>query len=226
MGDCGGELQFFPAVDTQVTIRLVFPIVLMGWCIQEHQSKDIQVPHSIDASEESTVHLNCYTTPFPMAFCHLTNDEEDNSHGSTGQGDKHEELEPENQTLIVQPPDFAHGWETRLLPTDVPKYLKYHEAQKQKIEAEADTSHNDESHSQFCSNICSPDTVERICELHSSFTHIKYKEAERANSNWSNLLPIPCNAITLMLIHHVLATEDDPERKKHCIENALSDITK
>lgn len=103
-----------------------------------------------------------------MAFWHLTNDEEDNSHGSTSQGDKHEELEPEDQTLIVQPPDFAHGWEARLLPTDVSKYLKYHEAQKQEIEAEADTCHNDESHSQFCSNICSPDTVERICELYSS----------------------------------------------------------
>lgn len=81
-----------------------------------------------------------------MAFWHLTNDEEDNSHGSTSQGDKHEELEPEDQTLIVQPPDFAHGWEARLLPTDVSKYLKYHEAQKQEIEAEADTCHNDESH--------------------------------------------------------------------------------
>lgn len=31
-------------------------------------------------------------------------------------------------------------------------------------------------------------------------THVKYEEAERANSNWSNLLPIPCNVIPLMLI--------------------------
>lgn len=30
---------------------------------------------------------------------HLTDDEEDNSHGSTGQSDQHEELEPENKTL-------------------------------------------------------------------------------------------------------------------------------
>lgn len=48
----------------------------------------------------------------------------------------------------MQPPDFAHGWETRLLPTDVSKNLKYHEAQKQKIEAQADPCYNDESHLQ------------------------------------------------------------------------------
>lgn len=60
----------------------------------------------------------------------------------------------------------------------------------------------------------------------SPLTHVKYEEAERANSNWSNLLPVPCNVIPLMLIHHVLATEDDPEGKKHCIEDALSYVTK
>jgi len=53
--------------------------------------------------------------------------------------------------LIVQPPDFAHGWEARLFPTDVSEYLKYHETQKQEVEAEADTCHNDESHLQVYS---------------------------------------------------------------------------
>lgn len=46
----------------------------------------------------------------------------------------------------MQPPDFAHGWQAGLLPTDVPKHLKHHEAQKQEVEAEADASHNDEGH--------------------------------------------------------------------------------
>lgn len=31
---------------------------------------------------------------------YLTNNEEDDGHGSTGQGNKHEELEPENQPLL------------------------------------------------------------------------------------------------------------------------------
>lgn len=34
-----------------------------------------------------------------MNEIHLTDYEEDDSHGSTGQSDQHEELEPENQTL-------------------------------------------------------------------------------------------------------------------------------
>lgn len=46
----------------------------------------------------------------------------------------------------MQPPDFAHGWQAGLLPTDVPKHLKYHEAQKQEVQTEADPGHNDESH--------------------------------------------------------------------------------
>lgn len=32
-------------------------------------------------------------------MAHLTDDEEDDSHGGTKQSDQHEELEPENQTL-------------------------------------------------------------------------------------------------------------------------------
>lgn len=48
--------------------------------------------------------------------------------------------------FIVQSPDFAHGWQAGLLPADVPKHLKDHEAQKQEVEAEADPSHNDEGH--------------------------------------------------------------------------------
>lgn len=31
---------------------------------------------------------------------YLTNDEEDDSHGSAGQGDKHKELEPKNEPLL------------------------------------------------------------------------------------------------------------------------------
>lgn len=34
----------------------------------------------------------------------------------------------------------------------------------------------------------------------SPLTHVKYEEAERANSDWSDLLPIPCYVIPLMLI--------------------------
>ena len=55
----------------ELTVGLVFPIVLMGWRVQEHQSKDIQVPHAVDASEKVTIHLDCDTAPLPMAFSHL-----------------------------------------------------------------------------------------------------------------------------------------------------------
>jgi len=222
MGDGGGELEFLPTVDTQITIGLVFPIVLMGWRIQEHQSKDIQVPHPINACEKGTVHLDSDAAPLPMAFCHLANNEENDSHSGAGQGDQHEELEPENQPLIVQPPDFAHGRQAGLLPTDVPKHLKHHEAQKQEVEAEADTSHNDEGHSQLCPDICSPDAVEGICELYPSLTHVKYEETERANSNWSDLLPVPCYVIPLVLILREMEMRNDIGESKAILQVSQS----
>ena len=47
------------------------PIVLMEWHIEEHQSKDKQVPYAIDASEKGTIHLDCDIDPLPMTFSHL-----------------------------------------------------------------------------------------------------------------------------------------------------------
>lgn len=76
----------------ELTIRLVIPIVLMGRCIQEHQSKDIQVPHPIDACEKGAVHLDCDTTPLPMAFGHLWRKDSDI------------ELEPRRNTTPTQEP--------------------------------------------------------------------------------------------------------------------------
>lgn len=43
-------------------------------------------------------------------------------------------------------------------------------------------------------------SAQRPTGICSPLTHVKYEEAERANSNWSNLLPIPCYVIPLMLI--------------------------
>ena len=64
----------------------------MGWRIQEHQSKDIQVPHPVDACEKGTVHLHCDTAPLPMAFSHLQKKGNDT------------ELEPRRNTAPTQGP--------------------------------------------------------------------------------------------------------------------------
>lgn len=79
----------------KLTIGLVIPIVLMGWSIQEHQSKHIQVPHAIDACEKGAVHLDCDTTPLPMAFGHLWGRKKKNSDT---------ELKPRRNTTPTEEP--------------------------------------------------------------------------------------------------------------------------
>lgn len=87
-----------------LTIRLVISVVLMGWCVQEHQSKDVQIPHPIDACEKGTVHLDCDITPLPMAFGHLWREDSDT------------ELEPRRNTTPTreqptQKPSLFYTWE-------------------------------------------------------------------------------------------------------------------
>lgn len=53
------------------TVRLVFTIILVRRRIQEHQGKDVEVPHPVDAGEEGAVHLYRYVPPLPVAFGHL-----------------------------------------------------------------------------------------------------------------------------------------------------------
>ena len=54
-----------------LTTRLLIAVEFVWWCIQEQKSKDIEVPHAVDPSEEGTVHLNRVVSPMPMTFIHL-----------------------------------------------------------------------------------------------------------------------------------------------------------
>lgn len=143
--------------------------------VEEHDGEDVQVPHAVDAGEEGAVHLHRVLSPVPVALIHLTDDEEDDSHGGTGQSDQHEELEPENQTLIVQPSGLGHGGQGRPLPADVAEDLKNHEAEEEEVETGTDPCHNYECHSKLSSYIRGPDAVEGVGQLDPSLAHVKDK---------------------------------------------------
>lgn len=51
--------------------RLLISVAFVRGCVEEHDGKDIQVPHAIDASEEGAVHLHCVVPPVPVALIHL-----------------------------------------------------------------------------------------------------------------------------------------------------------
>lgn len=54
-----------------LTTWLLISIAFVRWGVQEHDGKDVQVPHAVDASEEGTVHLYSVLSPVPVALIHL-----------------------------------------------------------------------------------------------------------------------------------------------------------
>lgn len=51
--------------------RLLIPIAFVRGCVEEHDGKDVKVPHAVDASEEGAVHLHRVVPPVPVALIHL-----------------------------------------------------------------------------------------------------------------------------------------------------------
>lgn len=55
-------------------MRLLVSVAFVGWRVEEHDGKDIQVPHAVDAGEEGTVDLYRVLSPAPVALIHLHKD--------------------------------------------------------------------------------------------------------------------------------------------------------
>lgn len=56
----------------------------------------------------------------------------------------------------------------------------------------------------------------------SPLTHVKYEETERANSNWSDLLPVPCYVIPLVLILREMEMRNDIGESKAILQVSQS----
>lgn len=205
MCDGGGQLDVFSTVcscisSDALTTWLLVSVAFVRRGVEEHDGEDVQVPHAVDAGEEGAVHLHCVFSPVPMTLIHLTDDKEDDSHGSTSQSDQHEELEPENQALIVQTSGLGHGRQWSPLTADVAEDLKNHEAKEEEVETGTDPCYNYECHSQLSSYIRSPDAIEGVCQLDTSLTHVEDKEAEWAKHDGSDLLPVHWETVPLCLV--------------------------
>lgn len=87
----------------QLTTRTVsFPLFVAGR-IQNDQRENVNVPHAVDAGEESRCELHLdIVVPFPFAFRHLAHYETDNGQSGTQQGGQHQELETINDALVVK----------------------------------------------------------------------------------------------------------------------------
>lgn len=54
--------------------RLLVSVAFVRWRVEEHDGKDVQVPHAVDAGEEGAVHLHRVLPPVPVALIHLQPD--------------------------------------------------------------------------------------------------------------------------------------------------------
>lgn len=69
-----GSKQKYVVTSDALTTRLLISVAFVRRCIEEHDGKDVQVPHAIDSSEEGAVHLHCVLSPVPVALIHLCSD--------------------------------------------------------------------------------------------------------------------------------------------------------
>lgn len=59
-----------------LTTWLLVSVAFVRRCVEEHDGKDIQVPHAIDAGEEGAVDLHCVFSPVPVTLIHLDGSED------------------------------------------------------------------------------------------------------------------------------------------------------
>lgn len=79
----------------------------MRWCIQAEQHEHIDVPHAIGSQVKCASVLKLVLlcvkiiiiSPLPLAFSHLAHNEKDDGHSRTQKCDKHQELEPVDDSL-------------------------------------------------------------------------------------------------------------------------------
>ena len=101
-----------------------------------------------------------------MQWPDLPQDETDGGHSGRDQGGHHEEPEPPDDPLVVEPPDTGHLREGGLLVGDGEEDPVDHEAEEQEEDARRHPGQNDEGQSQLSPKVGHPDGVEGVLELH------------------------------------------------------------
>lgn len=103
--------------------------------------------------------------PLPAALGHLVEDEANNRHGGTGQRGQHQELEPVDDALVVEPANTGHAGQQGTLDANIAEHLPYHPAQENEVHASRNACADDEGESHIGAKWRHPYRVERICDL-------------------------------------------------------------
>lgn len=115
--------------------------------VQNHEGEDVNVPHTVNAGEESGRELELDVfVPLPLRFGDLPEDEADDGEEGADECGKHEELETVNDAFIMETAHLAHGREDAALNANVVKDLPHHVAEEEEVNGGGYGTEHDERH--------------------------------------------------------------------------------
>lgn len=108
----GWQTVEFNFLAHNVFLRLVCWPLLVTWRVQNDKSEDVNVPHTIDAREESRSKFQSdVVVKLPSRFCDLSEYKADDRQESAKECGEHEEFEAVDDALVVKPTQFTHRWQ-------------------------------------------------------------------------------------------------------------------
>lgn len=119
----------------------------MAGRVENHQSQNVNVPHTVDASEEcrSVFQFDVFV-PLILSFRNLPQDESDDSEESTDESGDHQKLETPNDAFVVDSSCLRHRWKYLTFDADVFEHVVDHVAKEKEISSRRKSAQSDECH--------------------------------------------------------------------------------
>ena len=127
----------------------------------------------------------------------------------------------------MHPPDCGHVLEGGRPVGDGEEDLPDHPAEEHKVQAGRDAGQDDEAQREVRAHRRHPDRVEGVLQLHPPLAHVKDEEAEAADHDRGEVLPVGTQARRLAaptVVDEVLAGKHEPEAHQAGVEDALLDV--
>lgn len=143
----GWQVVEFNFLAHDILLCLVCRPLLVTWCIQDDERENVNVPHSVHASEESWWKFQVdLVVPLPLRFGDLTENKADDSQESAEKRSQHEKLEAVNNSLVVESTHFTHGRQYAALYANIVENLPHHETEKEEVNGGWDGAQHNECH--------------------------------------------------------------------------------
>ena len=128
------ELNLFSTSHNVLLSFVAFRPLLVRRSIKDDHRRDVNVPHSVNAGQESRWKFDVnIIAPLPKGVGDLSENESNNCEKCANKSGQHEKFEAINYSFVVQTTHFAHRWENAALDAYVAENLPDHVAQEEEI---------------------------------------------------------------------------------------------